>query len=72
MRALFWIGLTILILGLISLVVPIPHREKSGVAIGGLSLGVETRHEDKVPPVISAVMILGGIGSIVAGKGRSS
>jgi len=72
MRALFWVGLTILILGLASLVVPIPHREKSGIAIGGVSLGVETRTEDKVPPLISAVMILGGIGSIVAGKGKSS
>lgn len=72
MRALVWIGLAVLILGVLSLVVPIPHREREGIAVGGLSIGVETRHEDKISPVLSAVMILGGLGSIVAGKGRKS
>jgi hypothetical protein len=72
MRALFWIGLSVLILGLLSLVVPVPHREKEGIAIGGVSIGVETRHEDRIPPAISAVMILGGLGSIVAGKRKTS
>ena len=31
---LFWIGLIILILGLVSLVVPIPRSEREGVTIG--------------------------------------
>ena len=45
MKALFWIGLVVLILGLASLVVPIPQREREGISVGGVSLGVETRHE---------------------------
>jgi len=72
MRALFWIGLVVLILGVLSLVVPVPHREKEGISVGGVSIGVETRHEDKISPALSAVMILGGLGSIVAGRGKSS
>lgn len=72
MRAVFWIGLVVLVLGVLSLIVPIPHREKEGIAIGGLSIGVETRHEEKVPIVISAVMILGGLGSMVAARGKSA
>ena len=50
MKALFLIGLVVLILGVVSLVVPIPHSEKSGVSVGGVSLGVETRHEEKDTP----------------------
>ena len=72
MKALFWVGLAVLILGIVSLVVPIPHRDREGVTIGNLSLGVETRREEKVSPVLSAVMILGGLGTMVAGRRRPS
>ena len=68
MKVLFWIGLVVLILGIVSLVVPIPHNERDGITVGGVSLGVETRDEEKLSPVISAVMILGGLGAMVAGK----
>jgi hypothetical protein len=71
MKALFWIGMVVLILGIVSLVVPIPHNEREGFSAGGVSVGVETRHEEKVPPFVSVVMILGGIGMLVAGKVRS-
>jgi hypothetical protein len=70
-KALFWIGLVVLILGIVSLVVPLPRNEREGFKAGGVSVGVETRHEEKVPPVVSVVMILGGIGAMVAGKMRS-
>ena len=72
MKALFFVGLIVLILGLVSLVVPIPHNERDGISVGGVSLGVETRHEEKVHPALSAVMILGGFGAMFAGKGRNS
>jgi hypothetical protein len=68
MKAVFFIGLIVLILGLVSLVVPIPRSEREGLTVGGVSLGVETRHEEKVPTALSAVMILSGLGAIVAGK----
>ena len=71
MKALFWIGLVVLILGVVSLVVPIPRNERDGVNVGGVSIGVETRHDEKVSPIVSAVMILGGAGLMIAGKGKS-
>jgi hypothetical protein len=67
MKALFWIGLVVLILGIGSLVVPIPHRDREGVTVGGLSLGVETRTEEKIAPVVSAALIAGGLIALVAG-----
>jgi len=71
MKTLFWIGLVVLILGFASLVVPIPSNERQGVEAGGVSIGVEVQTEEKVSPILSAVMILGGAGLMIAGKGRS-
>ncbi len=71
MKVLFWIGMVVLILGIVSLVVPIPRNEREGIKAGGISIGVETRHEEKVPPLVSAVMILGGAGMMITGKRKS-
>ena len=68
MKALFWIGMMVLSLGVVSLVVPIPRSEREGFKAGGMTFGVETRHEEKVSPFVSVVMILGGAGMMVAGK----
>ena len=72
MKPLFWIGLVVLILGIASLVVPIPHRERQGLTVAGVSLGVETHTEERVAPALSAVMIVGGIVALVAGKRAGS
>jgi hypothetical protein len=71
MKALFWIGLVVLILGLVSLVMPIPRSQEEGFSVGGMSVGVETRHSEKVSPLVSVAMILGGVGMLVVGKMRS-
>ena len=71
MKALFWIGLVVLILGIVSLVVPMPRNEREGFKVGGVSVGVETQHSERVSPFVSAVMILGGVGAMVAGRRRS-
>jgi hypothetical protein len=60
----------VLILGVASLVVPIPHNESDGFKVGGLSVGVETEHSEKLPPMLGGVMILAGAGMMIAGKRR--
>ena len=72
MKILFWMGLAALILGILSFVVPIPRQEREGLKIGGLSVGVETRREEKVSPIVGAALILGGAGMMIAGKRRSA
>ncbi|PYT29250.1 MAG: hypothetical protein DMG58_16685 [Acidobacteria bacterium] len=71
MKALFWIGIVVLILGIASLVVPIPRNEREGFKAGGLSVGIETQHQEKVSPIVSAAMILCGAGLLIAGKRKS-
>lgn len=68
MKSIFWIGLAVLILGIASLLIPIPRSEKEGFRAGGVSVGIETHHEEKVSPIVSAVMILVGAGMMIAQK----
>lgn len=72
MKALFFIGLIVLILGLVSIVVPVPRSEQEGISVGDVSIGVETRYEEKLHPALSAVMILGGLGAMAVGRRRTS
>jgi hypothetical protein len=71
MKALFWIGMVVLIVGIASLFVPIPHNEREGFKAGDVSVGIETRHEDKVSPYMSAAIILGGAGMMAVGRTKS-
>jgi hypothetical protein len=71
MRALFWIGLIVLVLGLVSLVVPVPRNEREGLKVAGVSIGVETQSSEKVSPIVGGVMIFAGAGLMIAGKRKS-
>jgi hypothetical protein len=67
MKALLWIGIILVVLGVVSLFVPIPHQETHGFKSGDVSIGVQTHSEEKVSPVVSAALIIGGAVMAVAG-----
>jgi hypothetical protein len=67
LRILLIIGVILLVLGIASLFVPIPVREKHGFKAGPLSVGVETTEHQKVHPAVSAVLIAGGVVLAIAG-----
>ncbi|MBI2678785.1 MAG: hypothetical protein HYX28_08390 [Candidatus Koribacter versatilis] len=68
MKALFVIGIVLVVLGVLSLFVPIPQNEKHGMEAGGVKMSVQTRTDEKVPPLISAALIVGGAVMAVAGS----
>ena len=70
MKIIFAIGLIVLILGVVSLFVPIPRRETHGFKAGDVNIGVQTQHSERVAPVVSAVLIAGGLGLMIAGRSR--
>lgn len=66
MKAIFWIGLVVLVLGIASLLIPIPRSDREGFRAGGVSVGIETHHQERLPTILSAVMILAGAGMMIA------
>jgi hypothetical protein len=69
MKPIFWVGLVVLILGVASFFVALPHQEKHGISVGDASVGVTTRSDQKAPTWLSAVLVVGGIGLMgISGK----
>jgi hypothetical protein len=67
MKTLLFAGLLLVVLGIASLVVPIPRTETEGIKVGNTNLGVQTSHSERVSPMISIVLIAGGIALSIAG-----
>jgi hypothetical protein len=67
MRIMLFAGLLLLALGIASLVVPIPHSETQGIKVGDTSIGLQTTHSERVSPIISGVLIAGGVALAIAG-----
>ena len=67
MKILLFAGLLLIVLGVASLIVPVPHSETEGIKIGNTNLGVQTSHSERISPIISVVLIAGGIALSIAG-----
>jgi hypothetical protein len=67
MKILLFAGLLMIVLGIASLVVPIPHTETHGIKLGDANIGVQTSQSERVAPLVSGVLIVGGIVLAVAG-----
>lgn len=71
MKALFGIGLVVIVLGILSFFVPVPHAEHHGAEIGDVHVGVTTHHENILPPAVGIVMLVAGAGMVIAGRTKS-
>jgi hypothetical protein len=67
MKGLPFVGVLLLVLGLLVFVVPVPHRESHGVKIGDAKIGVETETSEKLPPAVGIVLLAGGVLALVTG-----
>jgi hypothetical protein len=68
MRPAAIVGIVLIVLGIASLFVGIPAREKHGVKLGDAEVGVETKSTKAVPIAVSALLIVGGVAAVVAGS----
>lgn len=71
MKNLAIVGALLLALGLVSFVVPIPHRENHGIKIGDAKIGVQTESSEKLPPAVGIVLLAGGVVALVVGLRKS-
>jgi len=72
MRALSALGLIILVLGVLSFFVPVPHTERHSVDAGDVHLGVNTHHDDLLSPAVSVALLVVGAGLMIAGRKSGS
>jgi len=72
MKGLTLIGAVLLVLGLLSFVVPIPHRENHGVKIGDAKIGVQTEHSDRLPPLLGGLLVASGVVALAFGTRQSA
>lgn len=72
MRTLSLVGVVVLILGILSFFVPVPHSEKKGVSLGDASLSVTTHHDSTLPPAVGAVICVVGAALLIAGMRKSA
>lgn len=72
MKPLPLVGALLLVLGVLSFVVPIPHSEQHGVKFGDAKISVETQSSDKLPPAVGIVLMAGGVVALLLGLGRTS
>jgi hypothetical protein len=68
LKALMLVGVVVLVLGVLSFFVPFPHSEHHGVSIGDAHVGVTTHDDQRVPPVMSIVLVVVGAGLMIAGS----
>jgi hypothetical protein len=71
MKPVTLVGVLLLVLGLASFIVPIPHREQHGVQIGDAKIGVQTESSEKLPPVVGIVLLTGGVLALILGARKS-
>lgn len=71
MRALLAIGVVLIVLGIVSLFVGLPHQQSSGLEVGGAKIGVQTHTSERIPLPASIAIIAGGV-ALAAVGGRSS
>ena len=72
MKPLPLVGVLLLVLGVLSFVIPIPHSEQHGVKFGDAKISVETQSSDKLPPAVGIVLMAGGVVALLLGLGKTS
>jgi hypothetical protein len=68
MKALLLVGVLLMVLGILSFFVPVPHSEHHGVNVGDAHIGVTTEQDEKVAPAVSIVLVVIGAGLMIAGR----
>jgi len=72
MRPLAWIGLVVLVLGILAFMVPIPTSHSHGVKVGDASIGVTTHDSEKLSPAVGGLFCAAGVVLLIAGSRKAA
>jgi ABC-type enterochelin transport system permease subunit len=69
MRGLLIVGVVLIILGILSLFIGLPHQHSSGLQVGDAKIGVQTQTSERIPlPASIAIIAAGAVLAIVGGR----
>ena len=71
MKPLSLVGVLLIVLGVLSFTVPLPHHEKHGVSLGDAKLSVQTENSRLLPSAVGVILIGGGVVALVLGLRKS-
>jgi len=71
MKGLAIVGVLLVVLGLLSFLVPVPHREDHSLKIGDAKIGVQTETNQKLPPAVGIVLVAGGVIALIVGMRKN-
>lgn len=71
MKNVALVGVLLVVLGLLSFVVPVPHSEDHRLKVGDAKIGVTTQTTQKLPPAVGLTLLVGGVLVLVAGSRKS-
>jgi uncharacterized membrane protein len=71
MKLVTVIGAVLLLLGILSFVVPLPHREEHSVKVGDTKWGVQTQTSERLPLAASIVIVVAGVACLIAGSRKA-
>jgi len=71
MKALPLVGVLLIVLGVLSFIVPLPHPEKHGVSLGDAKFSVQTESSQLLPSAVGVILIGGGVVALVLGLRKS-
>jgi hypothetical protein len=71
MKILFLVGLVVLVLGILSFFIPVPRTEHHGLDAGDIHVGVNTHHDEMLPPYVGVGLIVVGGGLMVVSRKRA-
>jgi uncharacterized membrane protein len=72
MKILPLIGVLLIVLGALSFVIPVSHRDEHRVSIGDAKFSVQTENREKLPPAVGVILIGGGVLSLVLGLKKAN
>ena len=56
MKTISWVGLLLLVLGILSFVIPVPRSESHGIKVGDASVGITTKSNEKLSPIVGGIL----------------
>ena len=70
-RPLAWIGIVLLVLGILAFVVPVPSSHSHSVKVGDASIGVTTHSDEKLSPLVAGTLCAAGVVLVIAGSRKT-